>query len=102
MSSPDFHFLPYPVPRSGWLGLRRVLNLLLVMVCIALGSAAGQTPTCPEPWASAPNAYGVFILSGTGTATSGTITQKVSQNATVAAKMAQPLLGECAFMAIAL
>ena len=100
MPTLDLHCLPCPAPEFG--RLRRFLNISLLVGCLLLGSAAGQTPNCPEPWASAPSAYGIFILSGTGTSTSGTIKQTVSQNATVAAKMAQPLLGSCSFMAIAL
>ena len=95
--------LLFLVSDFGWAWLLRLRTSLLVVACLGSlwgGSALGQT--CPEPWASAPNAYGVVILSGNGASTSGTITQHVNQNAAVGAKMAQPLLGTCAFMAIPL
>jgi hypothetical protein len=48
-----------------WLGLAPPLTNKPVSSRLTgslwVGSALGQT--CPEPWASAPNAYGVVILS---------------------------------------
>lgn len=89
-----------PLSCRGWRRFRTSLLLVACLGSLGVTSALGQT--CPEPWASAPYAYGVVILSGNGASTSGTITQHVNQNAAVGAKMAQPLLGSCAFMAIPL
>ena len=56
--------------------------------------------SCPPPWLTAPSVVGVVSVTGTGSTTSGTLTQKTSQNATATVNMPVIGLQSCAFMAV--
>src|SRR5436305_7699962 len=87
--------------RPGMRSFFRGGSLFVVTLTLMLswGTAAwGQN--CPAPWATAANVVGVVSISGNGTATKFTVTQKTDQNATASVKM--PTFGaqSCAFMAV--
>ena len=79
-------------------GLRRSLLVCLVLVTWFGVRRASAQFSCPAPWSSASNVYGVIVLEGSGGGQSGTISQKVHQHSVVGTKMA--LNGICSWQAI--
>ena len=78
--------------------LRHCAALFTVLGIFWGWGGAAQAQTCPAPWATAQSAYGVFVLTGIGNGSSGTLRQIVNESAQVSAKMAG--IGGCSFMAV--
>jgi YD repeat-containing protein len=83
----------------------KVREFLFGLTLLACLSVIGNSPAhaqfnCPAPWATAPNVYGMVLLDGTGTGSSGEFTQTVNQHAVAAGKLAALVQGSCAWQAI--
>ncbi|MGA8152649.1 MAG: RHS repeat-associated core domain-containing protein [Terriglobales bacterium] len=93
---PKALFIEFIRPAKAWKLVSRLLFLCLLPAL--QHSAYAQLPTCPDPWGSASNLYGIVFLEGTGMAKSPPYTQNVNQWVGFQAKMAaQPFA--CAWTA---
>ncbi len=88
-----------PVP-SGTSCLGKIVRLLCASMLFSpfWATRVAAQGTCPAPWNNASNVYGIVLVEGNGTGTSGTITQNVDQKAVVQGKLAG--LGPCVWEAI--
>ena len=82
---------------------RSCLTLLACLSVIVIGigiSPAHAQFGCPAPWVTAKNVYGMVLLDGNGTGTSGTLKQTVNQHAVSAGKLLTSGTGSCVWQAI--
>jgi hypothetical protein len=74
--------------------------LLLTCVTLLCHSTAQAQFNCPAPWDTATNVYGIVTLDGSGSGSSGNLTETVNQHAIVAGKLVTLVQGSCAWQAI--
>jgi RHS repeat-associated protein len=71
----------------------------LFVICL-MGALPAAAQSCPAPWATAANVYGMVTLEGQGAGTSGDYKQSVNQYAVAAGKLASFGPGSCVWEAI--
>jgi len=77
----------------------RLAVCLLSLVCLLTAIPLHAQFSCPAPWASAQNVYGIVTLDGSGTGSSGDFAETVSQHAIAAGKLIAPVPGSCSWQA---
>jgi hypothetical protein len=92
------HILRGSVSHANSGTLLEFLSQVSLVACLLVWGTASQGQTCPAPWATAANAYGIVIVSGSGTGTYQDLSQSVDQTAQANLKMPQLLPGSCNFM----
>ena len=70
-----------------------------LLICL-IWSTQAAAQSCPAPWASAANVYGIVLMTGNGNGSSGDFTQSVNQKAIAQGKLVGFGAGSCTWEAI--
>ena len=79
----------------------RLASASLLFICL-LWSTQAAAQTCPAPWNTAANVYGIVFVEGTGNGNWNGFTQSVNQYAVTQGKLPAAIQGSCIWEAIPL